>query len=392
MSTHHLGVVSTFPPREDGLANFTRDLLAALPSSYRGDHLYGVAITDPGAHHVYGDPVRGEIVQEQPQSYADAGRWLSGEGAEVVLLEHEFTLFGRWDPAHEVIDDYTPYLLNSVRAPVVATLHTVLPDPERSVLVAVRELVAGSAAVVVMANKAVTMLRDDYQLDPSKLVVIPHGVPALPPHCPDEAKHSLGLDGHTIMTTFGLLRRSKGIENAILALPGVVRRHPELVYLVVGATHPAVRREEGEAYRGELEQLARDLGVARHVHFVNTYVEQSVLVRYLQATDIYVTPYHDRVQITSGTLAYAVGFGLAIVSTPYIYATEMLSDGRGLLAEWDSPESVASSVLRYLDDPEFRTATQQRALAYGREMSWSRVGDAYAALFDRVSGLVATAG
>jgi glycosyltransferase involved in cell wall biosynthesis len=236
------------------------------------------------------------------------------------------------------------------------------------------------------------MLRDDYRLDPAKIVVVPHGVPELPPHHPLEAKWTMGLDGHTILTTFGLLRRSKGIENAVLALPGIVRRHPEVIYLVVGATHPAVRRTEGEAYRHELERLARDLGVARHLRFVNTYVEQSVLVKYLQATDIYITPYHDREQVTSGTLAYALGFGLPIVSTPYIYAVEVLGDGRGLLADWDSPESIRSNVERYLDDPEFRLATQQRALAYGREMSWSRVGADYADLFDHVARLVGTHG
>jgi glycosyltransferase involved in cell wall biosynthesis len=391
MSESHLGVVSTFPPREDGLASFTRDLLAALPSAHQRP-AFGVAITEPGTCHPYTDPVRWEIAQEEPHAYAEAGRKLTAARADLVSLQHEFTLFGRWDAAHQVIDDYTPYLLDTVRAPVVTTLHTVLPQPDPSVLAAVRQLHARSAAIVVMAHTAVTMLRDDYRLDPAKVVVVPHGVPELPPHHPLEAKRTIGLDGHTILTTFGLLRRSKGIENTVLALPGIVRRHPEVLYLVVGATHPAVRRTEGEAYRHELERLARDLGVARHLRFVNTYVEQSVLVKYLQATDIYITPYHDREQVTSGTLAYALGFGLPIVSTPYIYATEVLSDGRGLLADWDSPESIRSCVERYLDDSEFRLATQQRALAYGREMSWSHVGALYADLFDHVARLVGTRG
>lgn len=392
MSVRHLGVVSTFPPREDGLANFTRDLLAALPAGAGPREVMAAAITEPGGHRTYAAPVRWEIVQEQPPAYREAGRRLTQAGAGVVSLQHEFTLFGRWDAAHQVIDDYTPCLFDTLRAPVVTTLHTVLPQPDPSVLAAVRQLHARSAALVVMARTAVTLLRDDYGLDPAKVVVIPHGVPDLPPHACDDAKRALGLDGRTVLTTFGLLRRSKGIENAIRALPGIVRRHPDVLYLVVGATHPAVRREEGEAYRRELAQLARDLGVASHVHFVNTYVAQAALVEYLQASDIYITPYHDREQITSGTLAYALGFGLAIVSTPYIYAAEVLGEGRGLLADWDSPVSIECCVERYLDDPVFRLEAQRRALAYGREMSWSRVGAAYAELFERVGGLVATGG
>jgi glycosyltransferase involved in cell wall biosynthesis len=241
-----------------------------------------------------------------------------------------------------------------------------------------------------MARTAVSMLQHEYGVDPGKIAVIPHGVPALPQRDGATAKRELGLKGCMVLCTSGLLRRSKGIENVIRALPSLVERHPELIYLVLGATHPAVRRTEGEAYRQELQRLAGACGVAQHVHFLNTYLDQSSLLKYLRASDIYITPYHDREQITSGTLAYALGLGLAIISTPYLYAVEVLRDGRGLLADWDSSASIERCIAQYLDQPELRRDCQARALAYGRSMSWAHVGAAYATLFARAAGRALT--
>jgi glycosyltransferase involved in cell wall biosynthesis len=236
-----------------------------------------------------------------------------------------------------------------------------------------------------MARVGAKILAEDYDVDPSRLVTIPHGVPEVRPMDRQRLKRTLRLDGYTVICTFGLLSRGKGIENVIRALPAILERHPDVLYLVMGATHPQVRKQEGESYRQELLSLARELGVSRQVRFLNQYLTQNHLIRYLQATDIYVTPYRDRNQITSGTLSYALGCGRAIVSTAYVYAAEALAEGRGLLAEFDRPESIARCITLYLDDPAFREKTEARALAYGREMAWPRVGARYADLFRRVA-------
>jgi glycosyltransferase involved in cell wall biosynthesis len=236
-----------------------------------------------------------------------------------------------------------------------------------------------------MVRVGAKILAEDYDVDPTRLVTIPHGVPEVRPVDRQRLKRALRLDGHTVICTFGLLSRGKGIENVIRALPALLEHQSDVLYLVMGETHPQVRKQEGESYRQELLALARELGVSRQVRFLNQYLTQNHLIRYLQATDIYVTPYRDRNQITSGTLSYALGCGRAIVSTPYVYAAEALAEGRGLLAEFDSPESIARCITLYLDDPAFREKTEARALAYGREMDWPRVGQRYADLFRQVA-------
>lgn len=282
------------------------------------------------------------------------------------------------------IEDYTPALLDTLDKPLVTTLHTVLPQPRRDIRDAVRRLFESSAAVVVMVNTGAKILAEDYEVDRARIVTIPHGVPQVRRVDKDRLKRNLRLEGHTVICTFGLLSRGKAIENAIRAMPDVVARHPDVLYLIMGETHPQVRKQEGESYRQELIALSRELGMSRHVRFINQYLTQDSLVRHLQATDIYITPYRDRNQITSGTLSYALGCGCAIVSTPYIYASEALAEGRGLLAEFENPESIARCVNLYLDDPTFRQHTEERAFAYGREMAWPRVGERYAALFFQI--------
>jgi glycosyltransferase involved in cell wall biosynthesis len=340
------------------------------------------AITDPGSYYAYPRQVRWEIDQSDPERYAEAGRALSRSSAEVISLQHEFGLYGVWgDP----LEDYTPALLRTLDKPIVTTLHTVLSQPRPDIREAVRRLCAHSAVTVVMARVGAKILAEDYHVDPSRLMTIPHGVPEVRPMDRQRLKRALRLDGYTVICTFGLLSRGKGIENVIRALPALLERHPDVLYLIMGETHPQVRKQEGESYRQELLSLARELGVSRQVRFLNQYLTQTHLIRYLQATDIYVTPYRDRNQITSGTLSYALGCGRAIVSTPYVYAAEALAEGRGLLAEFDSPESIARCITLYLDDPTFRAKTEARALAYGREMAWPRVGNRYADLFRRVA-------
>lgn len=382
MPAVHLGVVSTYPPREDGIATFTRDLVQAIraPRSHISARI--AAISDPDSFYAYPPLVKWEIEQGDPESYANAGRLLSRARVDVVSLQHEFGLYGVWgDP----LVDYTGALLRTLRRPLITTLHTVLPQPRADIRDAIRRLADASVAVVVMVNTGAKILAEDYEIDRARLVVIPHGVPDAQTGDTEQAKRALRLSGHTVICTFGLLSRNKGIENAIRALPAIRERYPDVLYLVMGETHPAVRRFEGESYRLELVALARELGVSRQVRFINEYLEQKSLISYLRATDIYITPYHDRNQITSGTLSYALGCGRAIVSTPYVYAAEALAEGRGLLAEFDSPESIARCVLLYLDDPKFRADVQARATAYGHAMAWPRVGERYAAMLERIA-------
>jgi glycosyltransferase involved in cell wall biosynthesis len=378
----HLGVVSTFPPREDGIATFTRDLLHAVCGPRAHITARIAAISDPDSFYAYPRQVRWEIEQGDPESYAAAGRILSNARLHMVSLQHEFGLFGEWG---NPIVDHSAALLETLRVPLITTLHTVLPQPRQDARDVIRRLAERSVAVVVMVNTGAKILAEDYEIDRARLVVIPHGVPDVRPVDTEHAKRALRLSGHTVICTFGLLSRNKGIENVIRALPAIRERQPDVLYLVMGETHPTVRRAEGEAYRVELVALARELGVSRQVRFINEYLEQQSLIHYLQATDIYITPYHDRSQITSGTLSYALGCGRAIVSTPYVYAAEALAEGRGLLAEFDSPESIARCVSLYLDDPRFCQSTRERALEYGREMAWPRVGERYAALFQRIA-------
>jgi glycosyltransferase involved in cell wall biosynthesis len=382
MPTLTLGVVSTFPPREDGIATYTRDLLRATCTQQARVMAQVAAITDAESFYAYPRQVRWEIEQGNAESFAQAGRVLSEAPVQVVSLQHEFGLFGTWgDP---LVDD-TPSLLDSLAKPVVTTLHTVLPQPRTDVREAIRRLCERSAAVVVMVNLGAKILVEDYEIERTKLVTIPHGVPVVQPVPTQQMKQALRLDGHTVICTFGLLSRNKGIEEAIRAMPAIVEQHPDALYLVMGETHPQVRKFEGESYRAELVALARELGMRHHVRFLNQYLEQQRLIRYLQATDIYLTPYHDRNQITSGTLSYALGCGRAIVSTPYVYAGEALAEGRGLLAEFENPESIARCVNLYLENPTLREETEERAREYGQRMAWPRVGQQYAQLLWHVA-------
>lgn len=377
-----LGVVSTFVPREDGIATFTRDLLDAVCAHHSGISARIAAITEPNAHYAYPRQVAWRIEQGDPASYAEAGRILSRARVALVSLQHEFGLYGVWgDP----IEDYTPALLDTLSKPLITTLHTVLPQPRQDIRDAVRRIAERSDAMVVMVNVGAKILVEDYGLDPTRLVTIPHGVPPVRRIDVETAKRRVHLNGSTVLCTFGLLGRNKGIETVIRALPAIVERHPDVLYLVMGETHPQVRKTEGEAYRRELESLARELDMGRHVRFLGHYLSQADLVRHLQATDVYITPYHDRNQITSGALSYALGCGRAIVSTPYVYAAEALAEGRGLLAEFNSPDSIATCVNLYLDDPIFRRNTEERAFAYGREMAWPNVGEEYGRLFHRIA-------
>jgi glycosyltransferase involved in cell wall biosynthesis len=299
--------------------------------------------------------------------------------ADVVSIQHEYGIWGGDDGA-SVLD-----FVGAVRLPVVTTLHTVLREPtyrQRGILT---ELVASSDATIVMSRSAATLLTGAYGVDPVQLDVIPHGVPDLPLVDPATVKSSLGLEGREVILSFGLLGPGKGYELALDALPAVVAAHPTACYVVVGATHPDLVRTEGESYRGRLVAQTQRLGLEDHVRFVDRFVGRVELTRWLEAADVFATPYPGLDQIVSGTLSYAMGAGRAIVSTPYIYAAELLADGRGILVQPGSAAALADALNAVLGDRGLRAELGRRAYAYSRRMVWPAVGDEYRRVLERVA-------
>jgi len=370
----HLSIafVATCPPRQCGIATFSKDLEQALKSADESVRVDWAAINEATSIHSYGPEVAWHIRQGSPESYRAAALQLNAAPVDVVSLQHEFGLYGIWgDP----FEDHLTSFLESLRKPLVTTLHSVLPDPSASVKASVRRIAARSSTVVVMAERARSLLLDAYGLAPHKVTVIPHGVPAVEPQGRARMKEQLDLTGRSIITTFGLVDPRKGLEFMIEAMQEVRRRYPDALYLIVGKTHPELVRHEGEAYRKRLWQLVQDLELEQHVAFVDEYLTQTQIVEYLLASDVYVTPYLDPKQVTSGTLAYALGAGKAIVSTPYSHAAEVLVGERGILVDFRSGAQLAEATLRILGDAVLKRTLEQNAYAYGRETAWPRVGE-----------------
>lgn len=385
MSELSVLLASTYVPRHDGLATFAADLDRAVSS--QPDVQTRVSAIDPDDETLhYGRRVAVRMQQGDLSSYLRAASDVHRLRAQVVSVQHEFGLWGEWDNGLQ--QDYAVPFIERVASqgvPVVTTLHTIRPSPVGLERDTVRAIVEKSAATVVMARMGAMILMDDYDISPDSIVHIPHGVPVVRRLPRRYFKRQLGLEGRTIITTLGLLDPRKGIEYAIGAMPAVVEQHPEALYLIVGETHPSYRKSLGETYRNELRRQIKELNLSNHVRFVNQYLSDKELVDYLQASDIYMTPYLDRNQITSGTLAFAVGTGKAIVSTPYVHATEALSEGRGLLAEMRSSDSLAQCLLRMLNEPEYRRDMERRMVAYGGQDAWPLVGGRYTDLFRRVA-------
>ncbi len=367
--------VSTFPPRECGIATFTRDLAAAVTAYNPRAQALVIAINDDATTYNYGPQVRWQIAQQEAESYREVGELISRSTVDVVNVQHEFGIFGGpWG-------SYVLRLVDGLRKPIVTTLHTVLPDPDPEPKRLTAELCARSDAVVVMTPAAVEILYRDYGLERRRVHVILHGVPTAHLQAAQEAKAWLGLQGRDIVSTFGLINPGKGIEDVIDALPRVVARFPRVLYMVLGQTHPTVRRAQGEEYREQLIARVHRLGLDEHVRFNNRYLPDPELVQYLMASDIYVTAYHNPKQVVSGTLSYALGCGRAVVSTPYLYARDALADGRGVLVPFRDPPAIAAAVNELLGDPQRRRELQLRAFVYGKQMRWPRVASIYLELF-----------
>ena len=367
-----IAFVASSVPRRCGIATFTGDLAAAVKSADPTARISAAAIDEPGAVRGYGSEVRWRIQQDDPDTYRDAARAISASNVDIVNLQHEFGLYGVWHDGG-AYDDHLKLFLESCTKPVVTTLHTVPPKPEPWALATVRTAFALSQEVVVMARTAARLLHDVYEIEKPP-VVIEHGMPAIEPHGRRRFKKEIGVEGRQIISTFGLVDPRKGLEYVIEAMPEIVARHPTTLYLIVGQTHPELLKKAGEAYRNSLLELSKRVGVDDHVKFVNEYLTQRHVVDYLLATDVYVTPYLDPNQITSGTLAYALGAGKAIVSTPYLHASEVLSEGRGVLVPFRDPVAIAKAVMRIQGDPAYKAELERRAYDYGKEMSWPAIG------------------
>jgi glycosyltransferase involved in cell wall biosynthesis len=372
--------VSDYPPRECGIATFTRDLIDAIQQFTPFSQPIVAAVNEPGAIHRYDrERVRFQLSQDDVNSYIRAAEWINHNNFDGVSVQHEHGIYG--GPAGRHLSE----LLCRVNIPIVATLHTVLAKPSDDEKLAVQELFQYADRVVVMVAAARDLLRDSYGVDVKKLVVIPHGVPNIRRIPLEEAKEAFGLSGRIVLSTFGLISRSKGIEYAIDAVAKLVDKHPDILYLVLGQTHPVVRRREGEEYRNFLQDRVQELGIEENVVFDNRYLTLDEIISYMNATDVFVTPYLNPDQIVSGVLSYALGCGKAIVSTRYLYAQSVL-EGRGVLADFESGDSLAEGIGHLLSDPEYRAHIEEESYSYGRRTTWHNVAIEYLNLYHQLTG------
>ena len=372
-----IGYLSTFPPRECGIANFTKDLIDAI------DELDGpkpsiIAINEKGAIYNYDRRVKWDIDRDNAEDYVQAAKYVNSSNIQLLIIQHEFGLFGG------DYGEHIKFFLENVKKPVIITLHTMQPNFDQKAIEVLKYIVGRSESIIVIAHAAIDMLKHQ-GISYKKCVVIPHGCPRVDFKKGKTMKSLLGLDGRLVASTFGLISRGKGIEYAIQALPEVIKKEPRIIYLIIGETHPEVRKNEGEKYRNELMSLVNELGLEEHVRFTNRFISKRELIKLLQATDIYITPYISPNQISSGTLIYALGAGKAVISTPYYHAKEVLANGRGILCKFEDSASIAEGIIRLLDE-NFRSEMQKRAYQYSRRFLWTNVAQKYIKLVEAVNG------
>ena len=375
MLPSRVAVIGNYLPRKCGIATFTTDLCDAIHAEYGATELLALPVNDTEEGYSYPARIRFELSQDDLASYRQAADFLNFSNIDLVCLQHEYGIFGGPAGAH-ILE-----LLRRLKIPIVTTLHTVLRDPNPDQQAVMEEIATLSDRLIVMSRQSAEILEEVFHVPVSKIDLIPHGIPDLPFTDPNFYKDSFGTEGKDVLLTFGLLSPNKGIENVIQALPSILSRHSNVVYMISGVTHPHVLRHEGEKYRLFLQNLARELGVEGSVIFRNRFVSPQELIELIGAADIYITPYKHKGQVVSGTLAYALSAGKAIISTPYLHAIELLDEERGTLVPFDDPLAIAEKTIELLDNGTARHAMRKRAYLYSRDMVWdSRVSNIWAAL------------
>jgi len=372
-----IAFIGNYSPRQCGIATFTTDLCEAIADEYKGTACIALPVNDTEEGYEYPPRVRFELAEKDIESYRRAADFLNINNVDMVSLQHEYGIFGGR------AGSYILTLLRELRMPIITTLHTILRDPNPDQRRVLEEIISLSDRVVVMSERGVEFLQSVYHVAEEKIDLIPHGIPDVPFVDPSFNKDLFGVEGKSVLLSFGLLSANKGIENVIAALPAILEKHPNVVYIIVGATHPQVIRNEGETYRLSLQRLAHKKGVEGNVIFYNRFVAMDELIQFNGAADIYITPYLDAAQITSGTLAYTVGAGKAVISTPYWYAEEILADERGVLVPFSDPQALADQVIDLLDNESKRHAMRKRAYLFGRDMIWPQVARRYMKTFER---------
>ncbi len=374
---NRIAFIGNYFPRQCGIATFTTDLCEAIAAQYCQTTCIALPVNDVEGGYVYPPRVRFEITEKDVDSYRRAADFLNINNVDIVSLQHEYGIFGGRAGGYILV------LLRELRMPIVTTFHTILHDPDPDQKQVLEEIAALSDRVVVMSKRGAEFLHEVYGVPPEKIDLIPHGIPDVPFVDSSFHKDLFEVEGKIVLLSFGLLSASKGFEDVISALPAILARHPNVVYIILGATHPHVVRNEGETYRLSLQRLAQENGVDGQVIFYNRFVSLEELVQFISAADIYITPYLNEAQITSGTLAYTLGAGKAVISTPYWYAEEMLAEGRGALVPFRDPPALADQVIRLLDDESQRHAMRKRAYVFGRAMIWPQVASRYMETFRR---------
>jgi glycosyltransferase involved in cell wall biosynthesis len=373
-----IAVIGNYLPRQCGIATFTTDLCSAISAEYATTRLLALPVNDSDQAYDYPERVRWPLAQDDLASYEQAAEFLNFNNIDMVCLQHEYGIFGGPAGSHIL------HLLRRLKMPLVTTLHTVLREPDPGQLEVMEEIAGLSDRLIVMSQLSSQFLQEIFKVPGKKIDMVPHGVPDLPFLDPNFFKDRFGVEGKAVLLTFGLLSPNKGIENVIQALPQILSRHKNVVYIVAGATHPHVLRREGDKYRNSLQRLAKKVGVEWQVIFHNGFVSPEKMVEFIGAADIYITPYRHEAQVVSGTLAYALGAGKAIISTPYWHAIELLDDRRGALVPFQNPEAIAQKTIELLDTPALRHAMRKRAYLFAREMIWKRVAQGYMDSFSKV--------
>jgi glycosyltransferase involved in cell wall biosynthesis len=374
-----ISFIGTYPPRECGIGTFTNNLYNSMiydnETKKNGHEGFVVALNDVDLNYEYPNEVKLTIRQEHQKDYLQAVKFINLSGADLCILEHEFGIFGGQNGI------YILPLLHRLEIPLIVTLHTILKTPSYTEKAVLQEICKMAHKIVVMSNKAVEFMIDIYNIPIGKIALIEHGVPDIY-FSPEKSKKEFKLESKKVLLTFGFIGRNKGIEMVIKALPKVVEKHPDVIYIVLGKTHPNVLRHSGEEYRIFLMRLVKNLQLEKHVEFLNEFIDKQDLFKYLCASDIYITPYLNEAQITSGTLSYAIGVGSAVISTPYWHATELLKDGRGILFNFNDYDNLTSILMELLDKPEKLNDLKRKAYDYGKKITWPKIGEKYVALVE----------